>query len=632
MTGVKIYRIKSIFVLLIFIFSFQSIFAQEYYKPLNIQKAYQNKTRSAHGQPGKNYWQNHSDYTINAKLNTEEDILSGEAEIKYYNESPDTLKQIILRVYQDFFRHGNARQWPVPLTDLNDGVQITRLIIDGNEFDHENDFPNRYITNMPFRLKQPLAPGKSLTIEIEWNFEIPSTRGLRMRKYDYGHYFIAYWYPQIAVYDDIDGWDRVEYLGMVEFYNDFNNYDVKITVPEKHMVWATGDLQNADKILKPAILERYTKAIDSDDVTQIISLSDLKDDQVFAEKGDQTFYFKATEVPDISFAVSNHSSWDAVGLTVDSTKNRRILCSAVYPEEAKHWEEAAEISRTSITYMSFELPGVPFPYLQMTSFCNGARSGGMETPMMANNGIATSYESLVGLLFHEISHNYFPFYMGTNERKYAFMDEGWAAYLPHDVIEGYRSGYNYMKREVEGYVSLAGQEEELPLMIPTYNHNNYASARVAAYNRPAVAYHMLRLSMGETLFHKAIQEYMKRWNGKHPLPYDFIFTIEDVSGESYEWFFQEWFFASGYPDLAIKEVKDRNIIVIEKIGSFPVPLNIEWTSSDGAQGNVYESPAIWKDGKTTHSILLAEDIKLENIKLGRDDIPDVNPSNNLWEK
>jgi len=282
--------------------------------------------------------------------------------------------------------------------------------------------------------------------------------------------------------------------------------------------------------------------------------------------------------------------------------------------------------------MSFELPGIPYPYSHMTSFCNGTRRGGMETPMMANNGYSSSFESLVGLIFHEISHNYFPFYMGTNERKYAFMDEGWAAYLPHDILEKYSPDYNYMKREVEGYISLAGQEVELPLMVPTFQHNNWRSGRTAAYTRPAVAYHMLRKTLGDDMFKKALKEYMKRWNGKHPGPYDFFYTIEDITGENYYWLFQPWFFESGYPDLAIKEVKDGNMIVIEKLGNMPVPVKIEWTDSNGDKGELYESPAIWKNGYSTIEFPLIESINIKSVTLGSDDIPDVDLSNNSWGK
>ncbi|RLD54635.1 MAG: hypothetical protein DRJ05_14290 [Bacteroidetes bacterium] len=244
--------------------------------------------------------------------------------------------------------------------------------------------------------------------------------------------------------------------------------------------------------------------------------------------------------------------------------------------------------------------------------------------------MAKQFSSLVGLLFHEISHNYFPFYMGTNERKYAFMDEGWAAFLPTDIIEEYIPGYDYFKREVDGYVSLAGQEIELPLMIPTFQHNNWSSSRVAAYTRPAVAYQMLRETLGDDVFKKSLLEYMNRWAGKHPIPYDFFYTIEDVSGQDLYWFFNPWFFESGYPDLAIDELTSTNELLIKKKGQFPVPIDITWWTEDGSSQNKYLSPEIWKDGQDKIGVQLPADSKIVKIKLGNDHIPDVDKEDNIY--
>ena len=620
---------KFIFVVLLVITS--NSFAQNYYIPLNIQKAYENGTRSSDGKPGANYWQNSSDYNIDVELNTKEDIIKGEAIITYHNNSPDTLKRIILRLYQDFFRKGNARQWPIPDGDISDGVQITKLRIGNNEYDPDSDFPNWWMTNLSIRLKDPITPGSDTEIKIEWNFKLPTVRGLRMRKYDDGHYFIAYWYPQVAVYDDIDGWDMIEYLGMVEFYNDFNNYDVKITMPGDYVVWATGEVQNRDEVLNKEIIERYKKATESDEVIRIITQEDYENGIVTIRGNKHTWHFKAEYVPDFSFAASNKSNWDGVSLVVDSLSGRRVLTDVIYPENSDNWERAAEVSRASVEYMSFILPGVPFPYSHVTSFSNGTPRGGMETPMMANNGVSRRFTGMVILLFHEISHNYFPFYMGTNERKYAWMDEGWAVYLPTEIVNKYAPDYNYFGEEVEGYFYMAGHETELPLMVPTFQHNSWSSGRTAAYTRPAVAYHLLRETMGDKLFKRALKEYISRWNGKHPLPFDFFNTFEEIAGEDLEWFFQPWFFEFRYPDLAIKEVRTDNIVVVEKIGNMPVPVDVTWWYEDGTSDMAYYSTAIWKDGKSTFEIILPKEKKIEKIEIGSETIPDVDKENNIWE-
>jgi len=600
--------------------------------PLNIQKAYDNNTRSYDGNPGPAYWQNSSDYKMDVTVNTKTDEIIGSAEITYFNNSPDTLKHLVLRLYQDFFRQGSARQWAINTGDLMEGTDITSLIIDGEVYNKENDFPGYYMTNFRIRLKKTINPGATAKVVIDWNVDLPTVRGLRMAKNDEGHYFIAYWYPQIAVYDDVDGWDLIEYYGIVEFYNDINNYEVNISVPGDYVVWATGELQNASDVLQNEIANRYEKAKKSDEVVQIITQKDYKNNAVTEKAKSHTWSFKAINVPDFSFAISNKSNWDGTSLVVDKSIGRRVFTDAVYPDGSKHWTKGAEVSRASVEYMSNTLPGIPFPYPHMTSVWNGKRGGGMETPMMANNGGPSKYDDFVELLFHEISHTYFPFYMGTNERKYAWMDEGWAAYLPNELSKELVPEADYLKYVSDSYLSLAGQEVELPLMIPSFQHNSFPSGRVAAYTRPAMAYHFLRDALGDKKFKLALHEYIKRWNGKHPLPYDFFNTFEDALGEDLQWYFQPWFFETGYPDLGIKEITNNNEVVVEKVGNFPIPVCIVYEMENGKSNKVYHSTAIWKDGNTSFTVQLPKNIVIDKVRLGNDHIPDVNQANNIWER
>jgi len=515
--------------------------------------------------------------------------------------------------------------------DITKGVQITKLVIGENEYNPETDFPEWYITNFTIRLKNPVPPQSKESIEIDWSFEIPTVRGLRMRKYDEGHYFIAYWYPQIAVYDDVDGWDRIEYTGIVEFYNDFNNYDVNLTVPGDCLVWATGELQNEKEIYQQEIINRINKARQSDEVVNIVQSSDLQEKRVLQKGKSLTWNFTATRVPDFSFAASNKSVWDGTSLVVDSATGRRVLTDVVYPEGSKNWDRGAEVSRESVKYLSYELPGVAFPYPHMTSFCSGPSGGGMETPMMANNGIPRDFANFVELLFHEISHTYFPFYMGTNERKYAWMDEGWAAYLPNDVTRQFVPERDYLKYECESYTYLAGDESELPLMIPTYQHSNWGSARVAAYTRPAMAYHFLRDALGDELFKKALEEFIRGWNGKHPLPFDFFNTFEEATGEDLDWYWDTWFYGKGYPDLAIDRVEDKNVVIIKKIGSFPIPIDLKYRLDNGKEGKEYFNTSIWKDGSDEVQVDLPPDFQIIHVEIGNDHIPDVNKENNILD-
>lgn len=603
---------------------------QERILPLNIHKAYENKTRSSDGKPGEAYWQNHAMYKMDIAIDTKEDILSGTARISYFNQSPDTLKEMVFRLYQDFFKKGGARQWSIPPGDVHDGMKITRMIIDEKKYDPNNDFPQRYMTNLSVKLKEPILPGSETIVELDWHFPIPAERGLRMRKYSDGHYFIAYWYPQIAVYDDIDGWDKIEYLGTVEFYNDINDFEVNIVVPDDFVVWATGEMQNMNEVFQSEIVNRFEKAKVSGEVIRIITQQDYIDKQVLKKAKQHTWKFTAEAVPDFAFALSRKSNWDGVSLVADSVTGRRVLTDVVYPDGSDHWDRGAEISRASVGYMSFELPGYPFPYPQMTTFCSGTRSGGMEFPMMANNGVPYRFEDFAGLFFHEIAHTYFPFYMGTNERKYAWMDEGWAAFLPAGFLKTLLPEFNYLARINQAYTSMAGKEIELPPMTPTFQLNDYASARTAAYNRPSMAFLFLEEAMGDHLFKQALLEFMERWKGKHPIPYDFFNTFMDVAGEDLSWFFDPWFFEFGYPDLAIKKVTDDNRVIIQKAGNIPVSVYLSYWEEGSQHSTVLRPVSVWRDGITEISIDLPSNLKIQKIKLGNDQIPDVNPQDNVW--
>jgi len=237
---------------------------------------------------------------------------------------------------------------------------------------------------------------------------------------------------------------------------------------------------------------------------------------------------------------------------------------------------------------------------------------------------------LQGLTYHEVFHNYFPFFMGTNERKYAFMDEGWARYLPTGFLEKYAPEDKYFQRTVAQYENFAGSENELPPMIPTYIFNDYQTQRMAAYTRPAVAYHLLYQMLGDKLFKNAMKTYIQRWNGKHPMPYDFFNTFNDVAGEDLSWFWQPWFFQRGFPDLAITDLTKDNVLVIEKRGLLPVPVFVKVVYEDGLEEQILKDMHIWADGSKVFELQLSSDKKISKVILGNDLIPDSNRKNNVW--
>ena len=600
--------------------------------PREIKNAYQNKTRSVNGLPGSKYWQNHSNYEIYATLNAEKSSISGHEKVVYHNESPDTLQYLVIRMYQNFYKKGNSRSWKIDSVDVTDGIKWSDLkVID---FKSGVDIFKRASpsnTNMTVLLKQPLLPHDSLLFEIKWSFHVPQKSWNRMGNYGKNNFMIGYWYPQISVYDDIDGWDKIEFNGVTEFYNDFNTYDIHLTVPAGFKVWATGTLQNIDNLYRKNIVDKIKKAHTSDPITTLFTADDCRNGKVLKNnKSATTWHFTADNVTDFTFGTNKYVNWQGSSLIVDTVSGRRSFVDAVYPDSMFTFPMAAKWCHWSVNYLSTVLPGVPFPYPHITSWSNGRRIGGMESPMMTNDGDPKSVPSAQGLFFHEISHSYFPFYMGTNERKYAWMDEGWAAYLTNGIMEEMSPKYGYMERLASTFERLSGSEKEVTVMTLSYLISDWQTYRNHAYNRPAMAYAFLRDMLGDSLFIQGLHTYISRWHGLHPMPYDFFASMEAGTGLSLQWYFKPWFFEKVYADLGIKKVTTDNKIVVENYGGLPLPVKLVCEFTDGSTEEVYKTAVVWRSGDNAMVVNLKSDKKIKSVLLGDKSIPDVNRANNRF--
>jgi len=620
-------RILSIF---LFTFTFSVIFSQSLYVPLEFQEAYENGTRSLDGKPGADYWQNHADYKIKANLNPQSGILSGSEEITYFNQSPDTLDKIVIRLYPNIYKKDAMRDFPYTSSDDQQGMKIQLLSAGKKNYDTSSDTSLEYSgTNLTIK-NITVLPCKQVTLSINWEFKIPGETGIRMGQYDPKVFFIAYWYPQIAVYDDIDGWDLTEYTGTAEFYNDFNNYDVKITLPNDFGVWATGELQNPQDVYTQNILTKYSEAQVSADIVNIISKSDLESGSpLFSSTSENNlWYFKAKNVSDFTFAASSKYLWD--GKSADAG-GKKVFVSAVYSPNAVTFYEACEIASRTVEMMSKDLPGVQFPFPKITVFDG---RGGMESPMMVNMSTGNERIWTVHTVVHEVAHSYFPFYMGINERKYAWMDEGWTQMLSEYIQYELDKTIDFRARNVKRYLDYSGQFDEFPMMYPSYMIRGEMYGN-HAYFRPANAYNMMKDFMGDAVFKKALQEYIKRWSGKHPTPYDFFFTFEDVTDDDLAWFYQPWFFNHGYPDLAVDTafVKDDILkIEITKEGEIPVPIALTVKFKDGSIKRAYRTVSAWKNEESDAVwIDMEADKKPALIELGSQYIPDADSANNFWQ-
>ena len=617
------------FILILFFLVSAGIYAQSIYVPLEFQEAYENGSRSLDGKPGAEYWQNHTDYKINAKLDPLTGILTGSAQITYFNSSPDTLDKLVLRLYPNIYKKNAMRDYPFNSSGDNKGMILNSISVGKRNYDPKTDSTLEYTgTNLLIK-NLSVNPGKQVSLNISWEFKVPKEEGIRMGQYDSSVFFIAYWYPQVSVYDDIDGWDLTEYTGNAEFYNDFNNYDVKISLPNNYCSWATGELQNPEELFSQIILSRYSEANTSFKTVYIITADDYKNNiPILNNSADtNTWHYIAKGVPDFTFGTSANYLWD--GRLADAG-GKKVFVSSAYDQTSITFYEVCDIAAKTVEMMSKDLPGVMFPFPKITVF-NG--QGGMESPMMVNMGAGEQRIWTVHTVVHEVAHSYFPFYMGINERKYAWMDEGWTQMLSENIQYEIDKTIDFRARNVKRYLDYSGQFDEVPMMYPSYMIRGEMYGN-HAYFRPANAYNMMRDFMGDAAFKKALQEFIKRWNGKHPSPYDFFFTFEDASDDELTWFYQSWFFGHGYPDVGIDTAYVKDDILkmsIIKEGELPIPVAVTVKFKDGSVKRAYRSASAWKnEDDETIWIDMEIEKKPSSIELGSQYIPDADSTNNYW--
>ncbi|MFO8234768.1 MAG: M1 family metallopeptidase [Bacteroidales bacterium] len=599
--------------------------------PAELQKAYEDESRSYSGKPGDNYFQNSSEYVIEADFDPETGFLNGSEKITYSNNSHDSLEYVVIRLYMNLFKEGMERDFTLPHVDLHSGVDLTKFSIEGEELDSKGGptLERDMGTVQIIKLSEPLAPDSDLSMSIDWEVQLPQQVTIRMGQYGEGNWFVGYWYPQVSVYDDVTGWDTHTFTGSAEFYNDFSDFDVTIKVPENNMVWATGLLQQPEKHFKPNVLERFNESRRTDSVVNIITSDDIDEGDYLTKNNEWNFLAKG--VPDFAFAVSSEYLWDGTSIMLDTASQERIFVSAAYKEDSEDFHLVAGLSREIIKLFSEDIMQAQYPYPSMTAF-NG--SGGMEFPMMINDGDSKNHIGTVHLTAHEIGHSYFPFYVMTNESYYAFMDEGLISFLPRIAEDYMIEDYNPFPNLVSGYVDNAGSMTEAPLMVKSYMIGDYSAYRTHAYTRPGTAFYLLRQMLGEEDFNTALKAFVERWEWKKPTPYDFFFTFEDVLDTDLTWFWKPWFFEFGYPDLGlggVKESDDQIVVEVKKIGKMPVPIVLNLKYKDGSEEIIRKETDVWKSGDKTHTVTVSGSKEIERIKLGAPDVPDINKENNVYD-
>lgn len=605
------------------------------YVPLEIQAAYDKGTRSSDGNPGNQYWQNGAEYVIEALLEPQSGKLTGHEKVRYFNRSPDELDKIVVRLYHDLYRPENGKDFDLARGDMTDGVTLSLVAVNGNPVPDIATLERRG-TNLVIPLPEGLKPGATIELEFGWSYVMPAVEPLGDGKYENGALFAGYWYPQVGVYDDIDGWDMFEWKGITGFYTDFADFDVTVEVPADYTVWATGILRNPDEVLAPKYRERFKTALTSDRIVAIITSDDLAGAEKFGNGSTARWNFTAAQVPDFAFGTSNRHLWDMGSLIVDSKNNRRVAVNAAYAPDSKHFHKAVELARSAIEFLSNDLPGVPFPWPSFTVF-NGSFC--VEYPMMTNVREYPQWPGITGhTIIHETTHTYFPFWMGINGRRYNFMAEGWTQMLPMDVenreIVALSPKFNAHFKNNSDFEEGSGRGiYDYPPMVCSMNVE-LASRHLVNYDRPGAAFLYLRDLLGDESFKKALRVFIDRWHERHPTPYDMFRIFEQVTGEDLSWFWNPWFFEFGYPDQAIREVRDDNAIVVEMVGAIPVPLKVTVTFTDGTVEEFYEPASAWRDeclgGTHFRTVEFSKTKTIESVELGDKIIPDIDRKNNRW--
>jgi hypothetical protein len=588
-----------------------------------------NTFRSALGATGPEYWQQRADYTIAATLDTTRQQVSGTVTIRYTNNSPDTLRALWLQLDQNLYRSGSKgstlfaadSRWGV--RGFQGGYDLSGVQVNGRSAEIKVDDTVGRID-----LDQPIAPkGGKATIAMTFAFRVPEHGSDRMGR-DGTLYEIAQWYPRMAVYDDIRGWNTEPYLGQGEFYLEYGDIDYSITAPAGYTIAGSGTLQNPAETLTPAQRDRLARAARSDSVVRIIPLEEA---HAVATPGTRTWRFRAQNVRDVAWAGAPDFRWDA-------TNADGVLAQAYYqfPKAGKAWEQGAE--QTAWSIRNYSQLFFKYPYPQATSVAGPV--GGMEYPMfvMVHYGNPVDEpRSIFGTLNHEHGHEWFPMIVGSNERRYAWMDEGFNTYINAFANERRYPGSSAFPFYVANWKQAVDNRIDTPLMTPP-DHINARALGAIGYRKPAAVLLTLRNNVvGREAFDRAFREYIRRWAFKHPAPADFFRTVENVTGADLGWYWKSFFYTTDVLDIGIDNVTMRQqegqnfaVIALRRNTSVPFPPKLRLRFADNTTQDVSLPVDIWAGGDRFEAVIPVK-APVIGARLWPDNlVPDWNSTNDVW--
>lgn len=596
-------------------------------------------TRTTSGQPGPRYWQQRVHYRIDAEIDPASGRVTGAETLRYLNQSPDTLRQLVFLLYQNVFSEGVQRVRRVPVTG---GVSLERVAVDGRAASAEAQQANgpRYRvdgTIMTLDLPVPLAPGGETSVDIAWSFTVPPRGAPRTGHDDHEAYVVAQWYPQVAVYDDLQGWHARPYWSNGEFYLEYGDFDVTITAPEGWIVAASGTLQNPEEVLSEEVQMRLRRAIEADRAVGIVTADELEAQAATVRDpgGTLTWSFAARDVRDFAFATSNRYVWDAAGVNLPDANGdgvpERVLVNALYRPEAPTWAgRAVDMMRHSVRFHAERWHPYIYPHITAAE----GPIGGMEYPMLVFIGNPRDEVGLYSVLSHEIAHQWWAMMVGSNESEFGWMDEGLASYTEDLSVTDRYPRVDAPALTMMSYLSIAGSDQERPIMREGDLYGIGPQYGVATYSKPATLFRALEYVIGQQPMRNALRVYARRWLLKHPTPYDLFHTMEDVAGRDLDWFWWPWFYETATLDHAVARVtadSAETLILIEDLGDAPMPVPVRITFADGTTRDERLPVEPWLDGRVRQLLRIESTARVTQVEIDPDGLlPDVDRSNNVW--
>jgi Peptidase family M1 domain len=605
-----------------------------------------NDIRSGSGEPGAKYWQNRADYKINCTLDTSMHRVASEVEISYTNNSPDNLEFLWMQVDQNIYRADSRASATTTETGgrwanekFTEGDVIRSISVDAGG----KAYAPKYLTTdtrMQVWLKDALKPGSTVRVTISYQFDVPEYGTDRMGRLNTKNgwiYEVAQWFPRMCVYDDVQGWNTLPYLGAGEFYLEYGDIEYNVTAPADLIVAGSGELLNPQDCLTPEQISRWNQAKNSDKTVMIRSEKEVTDRSSRPAKANCTWKFRIQNARDVAWAASKAFVWDAARMNLPSGK--KSMAASVYPVESikkNGWQRSTEMVKGSIEYNSSKW--FEFPYPVATNVAGIV--GGMEYPGIVFCGYNSAGSGLWGVTDHEFGHTWFPMIVGSNERKYAWMDEGFNTFINGLSTKNFNNGEfasaSFFPGDQTKYV-FSDQMDGLMNIPEVIQQDNLG---VAAYLKPAMMLNALRdVVLDSARFDAAFHEYARRWAFKHPTPWDFFHTIENVSGEDLGWFWRGWVLNTWKLDMAVKGVTyiDSNPangaqITIQNLEKMAMPVTVLIKEANGKEHRMDLPVEVWQRGANwlfaVHTTSEVKEVILDPDKK----LPDLNRANNSWKK